>query len=147
MNKIQHLADVLTREKIQHISLCCNWEEAVEIASKPLIQGRVITPIYVKNMIKSVYENGPYMVLADEFALMHARPGEGVNSLGLSMLSLDKPVDMEGVPVRLFLILATTDNEEHIQILSEITNLLVNEKFFNIFLSGDAQQILKLIQL
>ncbi len=96
-------------------------------------------------MKKSVVDNGPYMVLADYFALMHAKPGEGVNDLSLSMLVTDQEVNMEGTPVKIFLILAAKDNESHIAALSQITTILMNEEYFEIFLSGDITEILNVI--
>ena len=38
-------------------------------------------------MIESVHEFGPYIVIAPEIAIAHARPDHNVNEVGLSLLS------------------------------------------------------------
>lgn len=65
----------------------------------------MITHTYLENMIRSVEENGPYMVLADYFALMHAKPGLGVNEQSMSLLVVKDAVDMKGNQ-SIFLVLA-----------------------------------------
>lgn len=62
----------------------------------------MITHTYLENMIRSVEENGPYMVLADYFALMHAKPGLGVNEQSMSLLVVKDAVDMKGKPIHIF---------------------------------------------
>ncbi len=70
---------LLPKNQIQVIETAENWIKAVEIANNPLLKNKMITHTYLENMIRSVEENGPYMVLAHYFALMHAKPGLGVN--------------------------------------------------------------------
>ena len=59
------LMNYLPKEHIQVKDTISTWQEAVKLASQPLLEEKRITPVYVKNMIESVYENGPYMVLAE----------------------------------------------------------------------------------
>lgn len=143
--KKNDLGQLLTEERIRHVAEVDSWQKAVELASTPLLQDNSIENTYVDNMKKSVIDNGPYMVLADYFALMHAKPGEGVNEMSLSMLVSDREVNMEGIPVKIFLILAAKDNESHIAALSQITTILMNEEYFKVFLSGDITEILNVI--
>ncbi len=87
---------LLPKNQIQVIETAENWMKAVEIASNPLLKNKMITHTYLENMIRSVEENGPYMVLADYFALMHAKPGLGVNEQSMSLLVVKDAVDMKG---------------------------------------------------
>lgn len=123
-----------------------NWQEALKIASQPLLNSHKITNTYVKNMIKSVKENGPYMVFTDYFALMHARPGKGVNNIGMSLLVLKHPVDLEGKPVKIFLVMAALDNTSHLNTLKRIMNILMNNKSFKIILNGNKKEIIDLFK-
>ena len=140
MNKLK-LKDVLTKKRINHVKSVEDWESAVQLASAPLLNDGSIEQEYVDNMIQSVHDNGSYMVLTDFFALMHASPGKGVTDFAISLLILDDEIEMVGKPVKIFLILAAKDNESHINALSQVTSLLMDEDKFNVFLSGDIEKI------
>lgn len=103
-----------------------NWREAIRNCSrKPLIRGK-ITEKYVENMISSVEEFGPYIVLAENFALAHARPQEDI-STGLFFTTLAKPVEFgsdEFDPVKLLVVLSATDSDGHLQLLIELAEIL-----------------------
>ena len=140
------LEELLTREKIRYVKTTPSWQIGVDEASEPLLKDQSIEKSYVTAMKQNVLVNGPYMVLTDYFALMHATPGEGVNQLSMSLLISDEEVLMEGVPVKLFLVLAAKDSETHIEALSQITSILMDESNFKIFLSGNISKILELIK-
>src|SRR5699024_5870220 len=91
-------------------------------------------------------DNGPYIVLKDYFALPHARAGDGVNEMGMSLLTLDTPVDLKGNPVKIFLVLAAVDSSSHLDALSEISELLMNEDNYQMFLNGSLDEIYQLIK-
>ena len=137
---------IFNDQNIQIREQVSSWQEALKIASKPLLDSHKITNTYVKNMAKSVKENGPYMVLTDYFALMHARPGEGVNQIGMSLLVLKHPVDLEGKPVKIFLVMAALDNTSHLNDLNRIMNILMNNKSFNTILNGNKKEIIDLFK-
>ncbi|PGL72596.1 PTS sugar transporter subunit IIA [Bacillus sp. AFS055030] len=134
----------LPSEYIDVIDKVVDWKTAVEIASQPLLKDHLITEQYVQNMIQSVEDNGPYMVLADYFALMHARPGEGVNEQSMSMLVTKEPVDLEGKKVKIFFVLAAEDNNSHLASLSHIMEIFLDTDKYQIVLSGDKEAIIQL---
>ncbi|MFB8734775.1 PTS sugar transporter subunit IIA [Bacillus sp. SL00103] len=43
-------------------------------------------------MIQSVDQNGPYIVIAPQVAIPHARPEDGVNELSMSLMTFEQPV-------------------------------------------------------
>ena len=129
---------------IDVIDKVVDWKTAVEIASQPLLKDNLITEQYVQNMIQSVEDNGPYMVLADYFALMHARPGEGVNEQSMSMLVTKEPVDLEGKEVKIFFVLAAEDNNSHLASLSQIMGIFLDSDKYQMVLSGDKEAIIQL---
>jgi len=105
-----------------------NHEEAIALAAKPLLEDGYITKDYIDEMIQAIEEHGPYIVLADEFALPHARPGESVKKTGLSLLVLKEPVDLKGNPVRLFVVLAAKDSSSHNEVLKALAEFLMEKK-------------------
>lgn len=140
------LTKILPKEHLQHLSSVKSWEDAIRITSLPLLQKGLIEEIYIENMIKNVYSHGPYIVLNDYFALPHAQPGVGVNEVGMALLTLDQPVDLEGKPVKIFLVLAAIDSESHLEALTEISSLLMDPKKYEIFLTGSIDDIYKLLK-
>lgn len=139
------LKNLLKKNHMQHIEKVDSWEQAIEMASKPLLKEGVIEDGYVQNMIDSVNQNGPYIVLQDYFALPHAEAGKGVSELGMSLLTLDEPVDLKGNPVKVFLVLAAVDSSSHMEALAEISRLLMDPNSYEIFIGGNIDAIYKLL--
>src|SRR5699024_8102565 len=81
---------------------------------------------YVDAMIRNVKELGPYIVIAPDIAIAHARPEDNVQRVGLSLLKLDKSVDFaqDSHSASLIFVLAAVDNEQHLDMLAELTNVL-----------------------
>lgn len=140
------LMELLPLDHIRHEERAGGWEEAIRIASVPLLEEGVIEESYVDRMIASVKTHGPYIILADYFALPHAAPGEGVNKLGMALLVLDEAVDLIGNPVKLFLVLAAVDNTSHLEALAEVSELLMEKEHFDVFLTGDVHRIREIIE-
>ncbi|WP_439950849.1 PTS sugar transporter subunit IIA [Lacticaseibacillus pantheris] len=136
--------DLIPESNIQVVETVKNWEEAVRLASLPLLKSGNISDEYVDNMIDSVNKNGPYMVLSDYFALMHARPGQGVKKLGMSLLVLKHETDLRGKPVKIFLVLAATDNQSHLESLQQIMGIFMDDGSYRSILTGNRPAIVNL---
>ncbi len=140
------LKSILSENSIQVVDYVDTWKDAVNIASKPLLESKIITEEYVTNMIKSVNDNGPYMVLADYFALMHARPGQGVMRNGMSLLVTKNEVDLIGKPIKIFLIMAATDNTSHLKSLQRVMDVFMDKNAYQTILNGDRKEIIELFK-
>lgn len=139
--KVSRLKTLLPKEHIQVCQSTENWQTAVRTASVPLVEEQLIVEEYVENMIQSVKEHGPYMVLNDYFALMHARPGEGVNQQCMSLLVVRQPVDLEGKLVKIFLILAAEDSQSHLESLQDIMAVFMDEEKYQEILTSDQEKL------
>lgn len=139
------LKELLNEKRIQSVDHVDNWKQAIELAAKPLLEAGTIEHTYVDQMIASVEEHGPYIVLADEFALPHASAASGVHELSMALLIVKEPVDLMGKPVRLFMVLATIDNSSHMKALASLTEILYDDANMKLFQSGDVSAIMKLI--
>lgn len=140
------LNEVLTKNRIQVIDHVNTWKEAIQLASQPLLKEGAIEQTYVDAMMDSVDQHGPYIVLADGFALPHASSASGVHELSMALLVVKEPVDLLGKPVRLFMVLATTDNTSHMKALASLTEILYDDENMNIFYAGDVEEIMKLVE-
>ncbi|HCM87138.1 MULTISPECIES: PTS sugar transporter subunit IIA [Enterococcus] len=135
---------ILPKDQIQVAETIENWQQAVKLASEPLLKQGFITQEYIQSMINSVKEHGPYMVIADYFALMHTRPGEGVIQQSMSLLVVKEPVDMMNKPVKIFLILAAKDNQSHLESLQKIMTIFMDTQKYQVILSGNKAEITNL---
>ncbi|SJN54176.1 Ascorbate-specific phosphotransferase enzyme IIA component [Vibrio ruber DSM 16370] len=94
-----------------------NWQEALDIAARPLLEHHFINPSYLHAIKTTTEETGPYYVFEDErFALPHARPEDGVNRLGFSLVTLKHPITIQSSPeVDLIIMLCALDGHSHIE--------------------------------
>ncbi|MCM3090665.1 MULTISPECIES: BglG family transcription antiterminator [unclassified Cytobacillus] len=121
------LNEVLTADKIQFADSVQSWQDALQMASQPLLADQSISQDYIDAMIENVNKMGPYIVIAPGIALPHARPEAGVNKLGMSFLQLKESCAFSEKPehqVRLFFVLAAIDNETHLKALSQLSKML-----------------------
>ncbi|HWJ78752.1 MAG TPA: BglG family transcription antiterminator [Niallia sp.] len=126
------ISDLLKQDMIQIIDQVETWEEAIRVASSPLLNIQAIEPTYIDAMIKNIETLGSYVVLAPNVAIPHARPENGVKKLSMSLLKLNKPISFSpGDPsknVQLIFVLAAVDNHSHLKALSQLTELLEEEE-------------------
>ena len=93
---------------------------------------------------------GPYYVLAPGIAMPHARPEQGVNQLGLSMLLVKQGVNFnsqENDPVYLITLLAASDSTSHIEMLTQLAALFGESKDMQrIFQAQQRDEILAVVK-
>lgn len=122
------LSELLGRDKIKVIESVANWEEGIKKASFPLLKKEYISEDYVKAMIQDIKEFGPYMIIAPGIALPHSRPEHGVNKLGMSLLKINEGVLFPtNESVHLIIVLAAVDNNSHLDALSKLAKILMEE--------------------
>ena len=134
------LADYLTPEVIQLKIKVNNWQEAVRAGGQLLVQAGKCNLPYVEAMIQAMQDMGPYMVLAPGLALAHARPEDGANMVGLSLVTLATPVEFGSEandPVCVVISFCAPNYESHIGMLQSLAEFLINE---------DNQRLLKIAQ-
>ena len=120
------LEDLLQAETIQVMEEVFDWKEAIKASANPLLINGTIEASYIEAMIGNIDTLGPYVVIGPEVAIPHARPEQGVNRIGMSLLKLKKPVyflNNKDYPVRLIFCIAATDNTTHLKALSQLTEL------------------------
>lgn len=143
----QYMLDQLVnRERIQIVDKVKDWQEAITIASSPLIKDESINKSYVDSMINAIKEHGPYIVLQDRFAMPHASNTGGVNRLSVSILVIKEAVDLMGKEVNIFFVLAPIDNASHLNALVAMTELFSDIENINKVINGNEDTILQLIK-
>ncbi|ETI70168.1 BglG family transcription antiterminator [Neobacillus vireti] len=143
------LKEILKKEHIQVKMEVPDWKEAIWAAAAPLRKHGFITEDYVLAMIDNIVKMGPYIVIAPKVAIPHARPEDGVIELSMSLLKLTDAVhfsDQSIHDIHLVIVLAAIDGETHLKALSQLTDLLSNEKSFKeLMLAKTAEDIFELI--
>jgi len=132
------LKETLLPNRIKFIDKCDSWEAAIREAALPLLEQGAIEKKYIQAMIDSVNTNGPYIVLDDFFALAHAAPSNGVNSLSMSLLKINNSVDFLGKEVKIVVVLAATDNKKHLKALASLTELFMEKENLNKIIDADS---------
>lgn len=136
----------LLENNIQILPQVDSWEEAIKIASHPLLEKGYIEPRYIDTMISKVNELGFYIVLSEDVAMPHSRPEDGVLKMGMSLLKLNTPAKFGNNNVQILITLAAKDNESHIDALTNLVELLNDdEKIEKIKLAKTTQEILEII--
>lgn len=136
----------LLESNIQILPQVDSWEEAIKIASRPLLEKGYIEPRYIDTMISKVNELGFYIVLSEDVAMPHSRPEDGVLKMGMSLLKLDTPAKFANNNIQIVITLAAKDNESHIDALTNLVELLNDdEKIEKIKLAKTNQEILEII--
>ena len=106
-----------------------NWQEAIKIAAKPLLEKNKIQVSYIDAMIGNIKKFGEYIIIAPNVAMPHSRPEDGVNENCLAMLKLNNGVKFDnGERVQLFFVLGAKDNNSHINTLTELMEVVDDEE-------------------
>ncbi|KAF0225842.1 MAG: transcriptional, partial [Erysipelotrichaceae bacterium] len=72
------LVDVLFEHRIKIVDRMDSWENAITVATQPLLLENTVDTSYVEAMIAGVHRYGPYIVIGEDVALAHALPQDGV---------------------------------------------------------------------
>ena len=144
------LSELLTKDMIQITEEKLEWEEAIRKASIPLLDQNNIQESYVEAMINNVKELGTYIHVGKGVGIPHARPENGVNKLGMSLLKLKRPTALLGKEehqIDLIICLAAVDNEAHLKALAQLTKILGNASFINRLKETDSiDEMISIIQ-
>jgi PTS system ascorbate-specific IIA component len=124
------LTQLLPVDAVRIGETAADWRAAVRLAGDALVASGATTPAYTDEMVATVEQLGPYIVIAPGIALAHSRPSPSVLRAGISLVTLLEPVAFghrENDPVRLVIGLAAVDEEGHITALSTLAELLSDE--------------------
>lgn len=121
---------IFDKRFVQVIEKPLSWEEALQVSGDLLKNQGKIEQSYIDKMIANVHELGPYIVIAPKVAMPHARPENGVNERGISVLTLKEPTQFSDDPahvVSLIVCLAATDSDSHLELLQTVSGWLADE--------------------
>lgn len=144
------LNDYLNKDTIRFAQNVGGWREAIDLVTAPLLESGSITSAYVDAITASIAAGGVYIDLGFGIALAHSRPENGVQHTGLSSLRVSPTVllnDDPQHPIDLFLCLAATDANAHLETMRELASLLSDEQLRTQLLAAHTSaEVLAVIQ-
>ncbi|MDY0138555.1 MAG: BglG family transcription antiterminator [Candidatus Izemoplasmatales bacterium] len=129
-NETNMLNELITKDHITFIDKVDSYPEALRKGAEVLIKNNYITEQYVEKVIENVDTLGPYIVVAPDVAISHARPIDGALKLGMSILILKEPVsfsDEKDRNARIIVTLSAPDADSHLVALGQLSELLMEE--------------------
>lgn len=127
MNFIKSL---LNEDSIVLKAVASNKEEAIKLASEPLLKNKSIKEEYVEDILRKIDDLGPYMVIMPGVVIAHSRPCEYVLKDCISMLTLKSPVKFgheNNDPVEIIFVIGARENTNHLDALQDLARVLINE--------------------
>ncbi|WP_028777963.1 BglG family transcription antiterminator [Shimazuella kribbensis] len=106
-----------------------DWQEAIQLGTRPLIEQNYIEQSYHDKIIENIQTIGPYMVVAPGVILSHAGPDDGVHANSFSIVTLDKGVDFGdkfNKPVQLIWTLAMKEAKSQI-LIEKIMSVILDQ--------------------
>lgn len=139
------MSELIQASHIQLQERVTDWEAAIRLAAQPLLEAGYFEQTYIDAMINSVHEMGPYIVIAPEIAIAHARPSEDVHQVGLSLLKLDEHINFSetGRYATLIFVLSAVDEAAHLEILRNLAMRLSDTKVVEALMAANSKEEIK----
>lgn len=125
------LSQLLAGDSIRIGAPATDWRAAVRASGDALAASGATSPAYTDEMIATVEQLGPYIVIAPGIALAHSRPSPAVHRAGISLVTLAQPVAFGhrlNDPVELVVGLAAPDDEGHVTALATLAEFLADDR-------------------
>ena len=122
--------ELLNKENITIIERVHSWQEAIQVATYPLIHSGCVEATYREAIINNVKMHGKSFVISPFVILPHARPQQGVIKNGVSIVLLKKPCYFmeSSTPIKLIVVMASLDSRSHLSTLQSISSVLNEQR-------------------
>lgn len=141
------LKDIMYRDHLIRIDKDIMWDEAIRLASVPLLKTNIITENYINEMIGLVRDYGPYIVIKNRIAIAHAKTEAGANALGTALLINKKNIQFEDdLNIHYLFVISSSNPKEHLQILKDISMLASDDIDLNALLDKNGDEIMEFIK-
>ena len=121
--EILGLMDLLTTETILIEEDSPSWQQSVKQLGQILYETGCIENSYTSAIIDNLNKHGPFMVISEGIALLHAKPETGVKKLGAALSVFKKALDFMGKPISLLFMISAVDSYQHIGVIENIVKI------------------------
>ena len=125
---------VLSEQHVRFENKFNSWEQAIRTSAESLVSEGYMNETYREAMIDVVKEHGPYIVIAPNIAMPHARPEKGATKVGFSVMVVKEPVKFSDDPqfdARIFITLSCVDSKTHLEMMQALVEVLGEEENIN----------------
>ena len=127
------LKEIIDNKRVLFAQKAENWEDAIRMSCRLLIEDGTIEPGYADEIINTVKEMGPYIVLMPGFALPHAmKNSENAHGTAIAFMKLEEPVSFNPnnseKDASVFFTLVARDSDEHLKNMRKLWTMLTNEE-------------------
>ncbi|MGX7024785.1 PTS sugar transporter subunit IIA [Vagococcus hydrophili] len=109
-----------------------DWQEAIRESCQNLLAKKIISEVYIDEIISCVKEHGPYIVIVPEVAMPHSsEESQGVFGTAISFTKMKQDIYFEDPEeekkASLFFTLAAKNPEEHMENIQKLSELLMTD--------------------
>lgn len=142
------LSDFITADMIVVKDSVDNWQQAIAIAAKPLLDKGAISKRYIETMQQQYPSMSPHILLRMNIAIPHSRPQDGVHSVGMSLLKIKNGLSFENNrKVHFVVVIAAVDKKQHLNALLQLMKLAeMNDVISRMAKLDSKKEISQLIQ-
>lgn len=132
------------KKNIYFIDRVANWEEAIKTALKPLVDQDYCESRYIDGVFENTKKYGPYYVLCENLALIHAGINQGALKTQMAVTILNEPVKFkpDGYDVRVLIGLVASDPESHVEIMKTIGQIFSSSDTVEKLLATTSQDVI-----
>jgi len=123
MNELLKLENIFIKNSVE------NWQEAIKVSIRPLVEKGYCEERYIDGVFENTEKYGPYYVLCENLALIHASTNQGAIKTQLSVTLLKEPIKFkeDGLDVRVLVVLVATDSESHLCAMQEVSRIFTDQ--------------------
>ena len=145
------LREFIEQKHVKFADRAEDWKDAIRMSCEVLEADGTIEDNYKEDIIACVEKYGPYIVIMPNLAMPHSQEGaKGVNKTAIAFMKLKEPVVFEaGNPDKdavLFFTLASCNPEQHLDNMSRLSEMLMNEELVEELLKAENEEDLLAIQ-
>ncbi|MDD3026765.1 MAG: PTS sugar transporter subunit IIA [Erysipelotrichaceae bacterium] len=131
------------KKNIYFVERVTDWEEAIRTAIEPLVRQGYCESRYIDGVFENTKKYGPYYVLCENLALIHAATNQGALETQMAVTVLKEPVRFkpDGFDVRILIGLVASDAKSHVDIMRAIGEIFSNSETVEKLLATTSQDV------
>ena len=142
--RMPSIEKLLKLENVRMIHSVSDWKEAIHVSVMPLVEQGYCEARYIDGIIENTYKFGPYYVLCENLALIHASADKGVIKTQMAVTVLENPIKFkaDGYDARVLIALGAKDSETHLSAMQAISSVFSDEQKVNkILTASDCKEV------
>lgn len=128
---------MLDSKNVQIVDSVNDYQDAIKLAIEPLIEQGYCDQAYLDQIFKNTEKLGPYYVLGDNLALIHAENDHVKNSqITLNLIKNGVDFSDDHQHIQILIGLCAKDGNDHMQMMANIAKIFTDQTKVNNLLSA-----------